>query len=219
MGVLKDQILEQIEAVLSEAEQVFNETEPIVDAPGVSPDWVWAKRARCRTRVVAALERIAPSGSAYAFDLERQVNLDNGLIGRLQALRDDVEAGFLRSVEELLHADVFGDFLEMADELLSKGFKDPAAVIAGSVLEEHLRTLCGRHDVPVTNPEGKPRKAESLNADLAKAESYTKLEQKNVTAWLGLRNDAAHGNYTAYDARQVEALIRDIRDFLIRHAA
>jgi hypothetical protein len=34
-----------------------------------------------------------------------------------------------------------------------------------------------------------------------------------------LRNDAAHGKYENYDAKQVASLIRDVRDFMIRHAA
>jgi len=45
------------------------------------------------------------------------------------------------------------------------------------------------------------------------------LEQKSVTAWLDLRNKAAHGHYDDYDHQQVAALIRDVREFLIRNPA
>jgi hypothetical protein len=48
---------------------------------------------------------------------------------------------------------------------------------------------------------------------------YTKLEQKSVTSWLALRNEAAHGNYDRYTIEQVYGLLRDVRDFLIRHPA
>ena len=34
-----------------------------------------------------------------------------------------------------------------------------------------------------------------MNNDLACGNSYTKLDQKSVTAWLDLRNRAAHGRY------------------------
>jgi uncharacterized protein (DUF2164 family) len=57
----------------------------------------------------------------------------------LQAHRQDYEAGYLQSVVELVHADIFADFLEMADYLLQQGYKDPAAVITGSVFGAHLR--------------------------------------------------------------------------------
>jgi hypothetical protein len=36
-------------------------------------------------------------------------------------------------------------------------------------------------------------------------------------AWL--RNDAAHGHYDEHDEPQVEALVRDARDFLLRYLA
>lgn len=91
-------------------------------------------------------------------------------------------------------------------------------MIAGSVLEEHLRKLAERHGVSVA-VAGRPKKADTLNADLAKAAVYNKIEQKNVTAWLGHRNDAAHGHYESYDAAQVALLLQSVREFLARHPA
>jgi hypothetical protein len=37
------------------------------------------------------------------------------LPGLLRALRADYAAGYLRKISELIHADLFSDFLEMAD--------------------------------------------------------------------------------------------------------
>ena len=107
----------------------------------------------------------------------------------------------------------------MASELQIKGFKDPAAVIAGSVLEEHLRKLAEANGIPAAKPSGEPLKASVINAELMKGSVYNKLFEKSVTAWLGLRNSAAHGAYDAYDEAQAAALIRDVRDFLVRHPA
>lgn len=94
----------------------------------------------------------------------------------------------------------------MAEHLLSEQYKDPAAVMVGGVLEEHLRQLAAKAGVAVTDmKDGKevPRKAESLNADLAKAGVYGKLDQKAVTGWLDLRNKAAHGKYSEYTRRRI----------------
>ncbi|MDX6610131.1 MAG: hypothetical protein QOF85_2056 [Solirubrobacterales bacterium] len=88
---------------------------------------------------------------------------------------------------------MFADFLEMANHLLGEGYKDAAAVIAGSTLEGHLRTLAEKLGLPTSNDVGEPLKAARLNEDLRKAEAYEKNDQKAVTAWLGIRNDAAHG--------------------------
>jgi hypothetical protein len=134
----------------------------------------------------------------------------------LQALRADYKAGYLQTVQELVHANVFSDFLDMASYLHEQGYKDPAAVIAGSVLEEHLSQ---KHQIP-TEEKGKARKAEMLNQDLRNNNVYNPLEQKNVTAWLDLRNKAAHGDYDQYDLQQVSSLIDNVRAFIarIRHS-
>src|SRR5260370_4051184 len=108
----------------------------------------------------------------------------------------------------------------MADHLLCEGYKDPAAVIAGGVLEEHLRKLCQKHTLPINTitPQGNhPKKASLMNDDLARADVYSKLEQKNITAWLDLRNNAAHGKYAEYDAKHVEYLITGLKHFVARY--
>ncbi|HEX8372718.1 MAG TPA: hypothetical protein VF585_08060 [Chthoniobacterales bacterium] len=104
----------------------------------------------------------------------------------------------------------------MADHLLANGYKDAAAVVAGSSLEEHLRLLAVKHGVSSKDASGRPKKADLINAELAGELAYSKLDQKNVTAWLDLRNKAAHGHYSEYQAPQVTLLVASIRDFLTR---
>jgi hypothetical protein len=178
------------------------------------------------TLLASAVDRLAPRGSVYASSAKEIRSSGDlagyrvkALIGVARALREDYAAGYVTSVEEILHADVFADFLEMADELLGKGYKDAAAVIAGTVLEEQLRKLAGRANLTVQDDQGKPLKAERLNADLTKATVYNALDQKSVTAWLGLRNDAAHGHYERYDEQQVRLVIEGVRNFVARHPA
>ncbi|HEX4950588.1 MAG TPA: hypothetical protein VFZ34_28235 [Blastocatellia bacterium] len=181
------------------------------------------QQARLMLRIKAIIERYAPSGSPYVRDLATMNSFlpDNlwRVVSCLQALRDDYAEGKLKSVLELIHADLFSDFLEMAGHLIEQGYKDPAAVISGSVLEEHLRKLCDKHSIDEKKPDGSPKKADAMNAKLAGANVYSKLDQKNVTAWLGLRNDAAHGNYSAYTKDQVALLIQSVRDFITRNPA
>ncbi len=69
------------------------------------------------------------------------------------------------------------------------------------------------------NGDLRPKKSDLMNSDLAKATAYSKLDQKNVTAWLDLRNKAAHGHYNEYQAAQVGMLISGVRDFITRNPA
>ena len=176
------------------------------------------------TVAAATIRRVAPPGSQYLSTAERGLELTSqeyqleALVGVLFALRDDYDAGYLSSVHELIHADLFADFLEMAEHLLAEGYKDPAAVLVGAVLEEHLRKLCEKNAL-TTEVAGKPKKADILNADLTRAGTYTKLDQKGVTAWLDLRNKAAHGQFGDYAKEQVALMSQGVRDFITRNPA
>lgn len=174
------------------------------------------------TRAIAATHRITGMSSTYSLEIERIIKKDpqlhlhtSSVLGVILALRDDIAGGYMQNLAELVHADIFADFLEMAQHLCDNNYKDPSAVIAGSTLESHLKKLAIKNSVPI-DIAGKSIKADKLNADLAKANVYTILDQKNVTAWLDLRNKAAHGNYTEYNIDQVKLLIASIRDFISR---
>lgn len=184
------------------------------------------------TAVMSAIHRIAGPHSQYAIQSQAMIEKFTyfqgasaipHLAGVLKALRHDVASGYLDSVQELIHASLFADFLEMAEHLLNEGYKDPAVVLIGGVLEEHLRKLCDKNGIPTATTDSKgvvrPKKAETMNMDLAGGSVYSKLDQKNVTAWLDLRNKAAHGRYAEYTSQQVELLLQSVRDFLTRNPA
>jgi hypothetical protein len=140
-------------------------------------------------------------------------------IGILSAAKDEIQGGWLISVKGLLSAEIFSDFLDMASYLLSEDYKDPAAVMIGSILEEHLRQLCTKNGITIeVTKDGKPipKKADALNSELASKNIYSKLDQKNVTAWLDLRNKAAHGKYVEYTKEQVNLMYQAVTEFMTR---
>jgi hypothetical protein len=210
----KATILAQIDAVLADYEQ--SKDLPRQDAYD-------GQKQAVVTRLRAAIARLAPPESEYVRAASRidghPGNAMPYLAGILIALRADFEAGYDQTLSELAHADVFADFLEMASELRGRGYKDAAAVIAGSTLEGHLRKLAVKASVPFGREDGTPLKADALNSELARIGAYNKLQQKTITAWLDLRNKAAHGLYTEYEDTQVSALVRDVRDFMTRFPA
>jgi hypothetical protein len=119
----------------------------------------------------------------------------------LQASIEDYKGGYLFDTRGLLQAEVFDDVLEQASELLASGYKDAACVVAGVALETTLRELCTRKEIVHA-------KLDKMNADLCKAGVYNTGMQKQITAWADRRNKAAHGEWGAYTAEDVEDIIR-----------
>ncbi|WP_201611996.1 DUF4145 domain-containing protein [Psychrobacter immobilis] len=128
------------------------------------------------------------------------------------AAMDDYKNGYLTSLKNLIQAEVFDSELEQAQELLSSGYKLAAAVIAGVVLETTLRDICLQNNLALG-------KLDKMNADLAKAGIYNKLQQKRITALADIRNSAAHGKPEEFSDDDVTIMIRDIEQFLAIYLA
>ena len=141
--------------------------------------------------------------------------------GILKAAKQEIDGGWLFTIKGLVSAEIFSDFLEMAEYLLKEKYKDPAAVMIGSVLEEHIRQLCSRNGIAteiIKDGKAIPKKAELMNTELSTAEIYNKLDQKSITSWLDLRNKAAHGKYSEYTIEQVELMYQSVTNFMSRTA-
>jgi hypothetical protein len=135
------------------------------------------------------------------------------ICGILKGVQHDLKSGLLMDIKRLLQAEIFADFLEMAEHLLDSGYKDPAAVLLGGVLEDSLRKLAVAGGISTTGANGKPLTIDPLNVALAKAGTYGPLVQKQVTTWANLRNDAAHGNFSKYDAEQARQMLLFVQKF------
>ncbi len=176
------------------------------------------------TQSLATISAIAEPNSAYvkqSIDCKYIGSIPR-LVGILQALKSDIEDDYLWKMGELIHADIFTDFLEMARYLIEEGYKDPAAVLVGGVLEEHLRKLCLKNGIQIEIQKGgrtEFKQASLMNDELKGANIYANLEHKNVIAWLDLRNKAAHGKYSEYNNTQVENMLSGVRDFVTRFTA
>lgn len=189
------------------------------------------------TGALAVIERATGCDSVYYQQAQRcvdRIDVFRGvavasdgpiltLFGVLGALRQAIEYDFLQSARERIHGEVFTDFLDMAGYFHEMGYKDAAAVMAGGVLEQHIRQLCAAHNIATEEPHatGKThsKTAERMNTDLAKAGAYDKGAQKRVTAWLDLRNNAAHGHYEKYELQDVGLFIQEIRLFVSQNPA
>lgn len=178
------------------------------------------------TRLGSTLSRWAPVGSVFWKKYEKYHEkawedphaLNVALPGILRALREDYAKGRLKSVEELIRGELLTDMLELAAELVSKS-PDAAAVLAGGVLEEHLRRLCLKLEIPLEAENGKHKSTETMASELVKKDALSKTDHKSVTYWYGIRNDPAHGRFGKHEANAVGLMVHGVRDFIRRIGA
>lgn len=130
--------------------------------------------------------------------------------GILKAAKKDIEEGHLKRLETLVAADIFEDFLEMAEHLVEQGYKDPAAMLVGAVLEDGLRKIAKNSDITLKSKED----IGSLNQKIAGAQIYNRIVHKKIYVWNEIRNKADHAYFEKYTLNEVKEMLKGVRDFL-----
>lgn len=164
---------------------------------------------------LAAIEDLAGSDSPYArsFDLrtKRSGSLEASTgASILEGLRSDIASGYLRHTADLIAADVFTDFLDMAEHLVRQGYHTPAASLSGAVLEDGLRRLCLRRNLNVKADED----ISALNGRLASKGVYSNLVRKQVEVWATTRNTADHKDFAQLKPVDAVEMLSGVRRFL-----
>lgn len=131
----------------------------------------------------------------------------------LQRIRNDYAKGYLRDLRELVAAEVFTDFLDMADYLHANVNHIPAASVTGAVLEDCLRRLHLKHVGPWQGDSS----ISKLNDGLRRAGVYEQAVWRQVQAWGDIRNEADHGHFEKVNPGQVKSMIQGVRDFIAKY--
>ena len=221
----KERLLKRIEQLLQQGQEVLATRHASRNSSAMVVDL--AKMKGFRSASLSFIERVYGLTHTHyqEFDKitkENYPDYTEAGIAILESIKDEVSGDWLFSIKGLITAEVFANFIEMANYLLEQNYKDAAAVIAGSVVEEHLRQLAQANDIEIAiekDEKIKPKRADRLNADLTKDNVYSKLDQKAITMWLDLRNKAAHGKYNEYNKEQVANMISGIVEFMARVSA
>jgi hypothetical protein len=134
-------------------------------------------------------------------------------LGVLQSAKAQLTAGLFQHARVLATADAMNDVLEQAKELLDNDYKDGACVLIGGALETTFSKMLEQDGY-----EGDLSrvKLKQKNDMLLKRDKYDKVTHGQVVAFADLRNDAAHGNYTAVRKEQVADFLKFARDFIMR---
>jgi len=138
----------------------------------------------------------------------------------LEAFIRYVENGLLggASIERQAHIDVVSDFLEQAQNLLNANDVHPAAptMIIGAALEEFLRNWIEEIEL---NIQGKPS-IDSYAKAIKGEELISKQDMKDITAWAGLRNHAAHGEWDEVSNKErIKVMLESVNLFMRKYGA
>lgn len=223
-----------IELLLKEIDEAIGETSEgvpihLVRRSEPTGDGIWFEKI---TRLASALERLSPPRSVYRRMADEILRLhappenSRQTVERLKAvllaLKQDIAEDHLRSTAEIIHGDILTDMLEMAERFIRDGFKDPAAVLAGSILAEHLRRLCSKHSIAVQTLHGDetiPKNVARMNTDLLDIDVYTTAMGRSIECWNNLRCHALLGKYDVYTREEAALFVAGLRDFITRHPA
>lgn len=149
-------------------------------------------------------------------------------LGILQAAKEDIDHGWLLTVNELLSADIFKDFLQMAYHLLTKKYFHAAAVMIGCVLEGHIHQLAAKNGIAIFSIKSGKMEFKSLsdlNAELYSRQVYQVADQQSVTSWYALRTMGAHfrsnqqlnqSGPSTLGLNQLKAMHKGVSDFIDR---
>ena len=145
----------------------------------------------------------------------------DSLVAILQNFYDYTKAGLRSAVSPSRKAqlDVVSDFLEQARRLLETKGVHPAApiVLIGATLEEFLRTWV--ETAGLTLGQRKPS-LDSYAQTLLSAEVISKQDMKDITSWAGLRNHAAHGEWSEVaDKQRAAIMLEGVNLFMRKYGA
>jgi hypothetical protein len=107
------------------------------------------------------------------------------------------------------------DLMEQVETLLGDKRVHPAApvMLAGAALEEMLRSIV---DASGAKPKGKPGINVYATA-LRQAGVLSAQDVKNVSSWAGMRNQAAHGEFTQIEIANARLMAQGVNLFMQKH--
>jgi hypothetical protein len=209
---------------LLEDETVIPEKAPLpIDAGHIYQEWYSAARAiLAKNQLTRLAEFDAMYHSIWQMLQERYSTQEDQfrLMDLIQNQFDILAAvpSHLRfsiyDVELEAYSVLMDDELDAAQHLLSKGFLRPAGVLAGVILERHLKNLLRKHTPPI-----KYRKNATLSSlnDLCKETVYDLVTWRRVQHLTDLRNLCAHDKTREPSKDEVSELIDGVSAILKTH--
>jgi len=218
---MKELVERQIPKKAVAGSRQFRDDTPVYEYDlGISAQW----KTEARTALYAAFPQNHPVTKQWDDVVEKIKRNDTAewAIDELRAVfkgaYELVNSGRISTIVDGIRNETEGELIDQALELQSKDYLVAATVLAGGALETHLRYLCEKHSIAWTGSGSISSYNDAISRERkAGTEIYSGTYSKSVTAWGGLRNDAAHDptNFSASN-RDVETYINGINEFISR---
>lgn len=131
------------------------------------------------------------------------------LVGTIEILKK----GYLENLANRLAVEISKDFLSSARKLADAGEKDPAAVLACTVLEDALKRLAARHGFS----DLQNKELSVVANELLARKVITKTTHASVIGFKSLRNAALHAQWNEVSIEAVRLLIAFLPTFMEQH--
>lgn len=170
-----------------------------------------------------AIQQVAPPGSFYTAELQRIVEneqLKGGfprssvekLLGLLQSVQLEAQAGLLARLEDQVVATAFDDFLDHAAHYHKAGKVKEAAVLASAVLEDTVKRIAKKVGVAADGYSLEP-----LIDELTKQGIFSAVRAKRLKSYAAVRNHALHAEWDKLDIKDVGAQLSGLQELLDEH--
>ncbi len=140
-------------------------------------------------------------------------------IGILTAAEKDLRGDWLETTSGAITRDVLADMLQLARVQLELQNLRAATIIAGAVLEKHLRNLCLAKGIKIYNEiqnKAVAKKGLQLTGEAYKRQIYDRQANKEIITWLELSDRAAEAKGDDIPVEQAKAMVGGVLSFLTK---
>ncbi len=134
------------------------------------------------------------------------------VLGVLQSVHVEAQAGLLERLEDQVVASAFDDFLDHAHGYHKSGKLKEAAVLGSAVLEDTIKRIAAKNQL---DPAG--LSLDPLIDELTKRDVFSQVKAKRLKSFTGVRNHALHAEWEKLDLKEVGAQIAGVRELLDEH--
>lgn len=218
MKINKDNILKRIEEVIETSEAIVidyqnesynvNNVQKSIFGTISILNICYGEDSHQVKSLLSLREKYVKTELAWKFD--NAVEIVSLIHGLLSTLKSDISFNLLISLESQAAAEIYGDFITLAKQLIDEGHKDSAVVLACGALEDSLKKYAIANSIDAYDMDL------SAVVNSLKAGGLLKGAQAGVVqSYVQLRNKAFHAQFDKIQLPEVSSLVAFVELFLL----